>query len=227
MRLIVTRPAEDAAPLAAKLEVLGHRVTSLPLLKIVARPNTELPAGPYQAVCATSANSLRCLKSIDAIGDVPVFTVGSQSLLAAKQAGFAKASAHGGDVRGLADHITAKLKPADGPILYLSGAEVSGDLRAWLKDAGFSVTKIVLYDAVPQQPQNLGALLHAHDGVLLYSPRTAKILAAAIAGQGAGGQAERLTYFCLSHNVVAALPESWQKRVASLPEEDAMLALLD
>ena len=37
MHLIVTRPEEDAMPLKARLEALGHTVTVAPLLRIVAR----------------------------------------------------------------------------------------------------------------------------------------------------------------------------------------------
>jgi uroporphyrinogen-III synthase len=223
MRLIVTRPEEDAKPLKVKLEGRGHAVTLFPLLKIIPRANLAIPQGPFQAVCATSANSLRSIDDASGLHLIPIFTVGAQSLAAAKQAGFVHASAHGGDVHGLAAHLKAHLKPQDGPILYLAGAEVSGDLKGALEAAGFNVTKLVTYDAVPQKPAALNAMLAAHDGVLLYSPRTAKIFADAAVEDAARG----LIFVCLSPNVAAQLPAHWEKRVAAAPDEDSLLALLD
>lgn len=222
MRLIVTRPEEDAGPLRAKLEGLGHSVTVLPLLKIVSRTGVAIPDAQYQAVCATSANALRSAGDISAIKHLPAFTVGAQSLAAARQAGFVSTSAHGGDVAGLASFFMARLKPDNGPILYLAGAEVSGDLKGMLERAGFGVTKIVVYDAVPQRPENLDAALQAHDGVLLYSPRTARIFSG-LAGKGAN----HLVHYCLSENVAAALPAQSTVRIAGSPDEASLLALLD
>ncbi len=222
MRLISTRPVEDAGPLKAKLESLGHSVTVLPLLKIVPRTGVSMPKIPYQAVCATSANGLRCIGDASTINHLPVYTVGAQSLAAAKQAGFSAASAHGGDVAGLAAFLMAKLKPEDGPILYLAGAEVSGDLKSVLERAGFGVTKTIVYDAMPQRPENLDTALKSHDGVLLYSPRTARIFT-----ELSGEAAAELVHYCLSPNVAAALPQHWTSRIAASPDEASLLALLD
>ncbi len=43
MRLLVTRPSEDADALAAKLELLGHQVISSPLLHIAPRADIDIP----------------------------------------------------------------------------------------------------------------------------------------------------------------------------------------
>lgn len=222
MRLIVTRPEGDAEALKAKLERLGHSVTVMPLLKIVPRDDVKIPVAPYQAVCATSANSLRCIEGTAFIKHLPVYTVGAQSLAAAKRAGFAAASAHGGDVAGLAAYAAASLKPEDGPILYLAGAEVSGDLKGALERRGFTVTKVIVYDAVPQGLEHADAVIKSHDGVLLYSPRSARIFSELAGKAGAG-----LVHYCLSPNVAAALPGHRTTRIASSPDEAGLLALLD
>lgn len=226
MKLIVTRPAEDAGPLLAKLEALGHRAVALPLLKIAPRRDIRIPERDYQAVCVTSANAVRALGKAGRLAAVPVLTVGPQSLQAAGEAGFTKCEAHGGDVRGLAGYIIGKLNPARGPILYLSGAETSGDLEGKLATAGFEVTRLVLYDAVALTHAALPAL-REYDGVLLYSPRGARIWAALVVVAGQAETARRLTHYCLSANVAAALPPSWTASVAAKPEEAAILALLD
>lgn len=61
MRVIVTRPAEDAADLAATLSGMGHETILAPLLDIRLAPDADLPALPWQAVLITSANGARAL----------------------------------------------------------------------------------------------------------------------------------------------------------------------
>ena len=230
MRLIVTRPEEDAGPLKARLEALGHHVISAPLLKIVARDGVSLLDRPYQAIAITSANGIRTLKANHHLKSVRMLTVGPQSLQAANRAGFRHAEAQGGDVAGLADFIGANLRPKTGPILYLSGAETTGDLQARLAALGFDVDRVTLYDAVPAD--DLGAAAQAlrrseADAVLLYSPRTARIWVGLAEGTGLVADAKRPHYLCLSENVAAILPETWKKSIAETPEDSAMMALLE
>ena len=90
---------------------------------------------------------------------------------------------------------------------------------------GFTVTRVITYDAVIQKPSGLeSALVHA-DGVLLYSPRTARIWCDLVAGLEKPAATPK--YYCLSENVAKTLPQHWKKRVAKTPDESAMLALLD
>ena len=69
MKVIVTRPREQAGPLVARLEELGHEVVACPLIRI------EPLAGPvdveaYEWVIVTSPNGARELVS-RARGDLP------------------------------------------------------------------------------------------------------------------------------------------------------------
>jgi uroporphyrinogen-III synthase len=230
MHLIVTRPEEDAGPLQARLEAHGHTVTLAPLLRIVARANGDIPSRPYQLAVATSANGIRALASPGQLKSLRILTVGPQSLAAAQSAGFARAEARGGDVAGLAAYITANFVANAGPILYLSGAETSGDLQGTLQASGFTVDRLILYDAVPAATLGPAAAIIAKGeagGVLLYSPRTARLWAALVEQAGLAAPAAELTHFCLSENVAGALPESYPRAIANSPHEDAMLALLE
>lgn len=220
MRLVVTRPEEDAEALAQRLEALGHEPLIAPLLKIVPRA-PELPRASWRAVVITSANGARSLPAGHGLGDTPAFTVGAQSRAAALGAGFKSVTAAGGDAAGLASFLVNTLTPAAGPLLYLSGAETAGDAEGRLRTAGFAVTRVVLYDAVaaaalpPFGPR-------AIDGVLLYSPRTARIWAAL-----AGGTAHaKARCFCLSANVAEALGPAYMTAIAAAPDDAAMLALI-
>jgi len=230
MHILVTRPDEDAGPLKAKIEVMGHRVSVLPLLRIVGREGIAIPDLDYQLAVATSANGIRSLQANDHVKSIRMLTVGPQSLAAARAAGFVHAEAQGGDVAGLAQFIARNFKPDAGPVLYLSGAETSGDLQGSLQELGFTVDRVTLYDAVPAA--SLGAIAAevragTLSGVLLYSPRTARIWRALVAAEELESQAARIHHYCLSANVAAALPAGWLHTIAKKPEEAAMLGLLE
>jgi uroporphyrinogen-III synthase len=227
MRIILTRPVEDAAALAEKLRALGHIPTITPLLKIEARPNASVPSKRYQAICLTSANAVRVMSDIRLIQDIPLFAVGQQSEKMAKDKGFAQVSAHGGDVIGLHKFIVGHLKPKDGPLLYLSGAETSGDMQGRLQSSGFEVDRIITYDAVKSSLAEFSNEIERAEAVLLYSPRTAKLWASEIETLKLTQTANRIRHICLSANVAANLPQSWPSAIAATPTDSALLALLD
>ena len=226
MKLFITRPLEDALPLAAKLLVAGHETVIAPLLAIVLRAGVAIPPDRFQAICVTSANGVRCLQGqVDL--QVPVLAVGAQSAAAAELRGFEQVTARGGDVRGLVEYIQKALIPQDGPLLYLSGAETSDDLEGQLTAAGFSVTRLITYDAVAQKLDGFQLQLHPGNGVLLYSPRSAKLWRSEMARMQLGHIAAQVKHFCLSPQVAAALPPEFPAIAATSPDEPAMLALLD
>ncbi len=90
MRVLVTRPVEDAGATAARLRELGHELLIAPLLEIRFRDGPELSLDGFQAIVATSANGVRAL-----IGrtlrpaTLPIFAVGPQTAALAREAGFA------------------------------------------------------------------------------------------------------------------------------------------
>ena len=98
MRLIITRPQIDAAPLAVKLKAIGHTAVIAPVLDIVPRLDVVIPHLPYQAICLSSANGMRCL-TVDLDHRIPVYAVGEQSASVARARGFSHVEAEGGDVR--------------------------------------------------------------------------------------------------------------------------------
>jgi uroporphyrinogen-III synthase len=230
MNIIVTRPEEDGSPLKAKLEAMGHRVILLPLLRIVPRQRVFIRKLPYQAILATSANGIRALAGHPELKSIRMLTVGPQSLKAAKDAGFNRAEAHGGDLDGLVAHIGKTLQPAAGPLLYLSGNETAGDLEGQLTKAGFHCWRSIVYDAVQAKdpgPAEAELRNRTADAVLLYSPRSARIWCKIMWDAGLAEQAASAHYFCLSRNVAAILPKAWARTVAKTPDETALLALLE
>jgi uroporphyrinogen-III synthase len=227
MRLILTRPEKDARPLAEKLRALGHAPVIVPLLEIVPRNGVMVPAAPYQAVCITSANGLANTSVLAGLRDTKLLCVGPQSAAAAEKAGFSHVTAAGGDVTGLTTYIVKHLKPSDGPLLYLSGAATSGDLEGRLQREGFTVTRLVTYDAVSTMPDALAQAVTSASAVLLYSPRTAKLWVEQIEKSGLAQHMLDMTHLCLSPAVANTLPPAWPRSIAATPDEGAMLAALE
>lgn len=225
MRLLVTRPIEDAETLKERLEALGHQVILSPLLTIEPRAGIEIPPETYQAVALTSANALRCLAGsayLDRLRPLPVMAVGPQSAAAARQAGFAKITEAGGDGIGLARHIIAALDPQAGPILYLSGLDTASDFTGLLEKGGLTARRVIVYEAKPAAalaPEAADA-----QGVLLYSPRSARLWLDLAKRHAI--RADVMVHYCLSANIAAILPDAFARRVAARPVEDALLEVI-
>jgi uroporphyrinogen-III synthase len=226
MKLIVTRPIEDTVTLEQKLESLGHEAVSLPLLTIVPRIGVSIPENKWQAICITSANAARNFVPSDAMRETPVIAIGEQSRLASLAAGYRHVIARGGDVPGLVAHVSAHCQTGNGPVLYLSGAETTGDLEGNLKQRGFAVHRAIVYDAVESEPEDASAKIRTAHGVLLYSPRTARLWAAVIAKQHLHATATRLQHYCLSANVARVLSDDWPRHISVAANETALLNML-
>ena len=227
MKLLITRPLEDAVPLQEKLEALGHESVIVPLLAIKPRDAIEISEQNYQGLCVSSANGLCAAAMLGRFKHIPFFAIGPQSALAARQHGFDHVHDKGGNVEGLVRHISKSAKPEAGPLLYLSGSETTGDLEGKLKAQGFQVIRLIVYDAIACDVPDLATLMDGAEAVLLYSPRSAKLWVQQVSGQKLETEAEDLQHYCLSANVAAALPKGWPKSVSASPDENAMLQLLD
>jgi uroporphyrinogen-III synthase len=227
MKLILTRPEGDSAVLSQKLKSLGHEVLSSPLLEIVQNAQVTIPDRPWAAILVTSANGIRHLPPDHVAADVRVIAVGEQSAEAARICGFHTVESHGGDVTRLAAWITGHVSPSVGPLLYVTGKEISGDLAGALATSGFDVHRVETYQAVAR-PLSLSARdIAASDGVLLYSPRSAKLWVSEIRAKTVMNDVRSLRHFCLSQVVADQLPQDWLKVVASEANESALLELLE
>ena len=237
MRLIVTRPEGDAAPLAQKLETAGHKVILAPLLSIRPVDRLEIPERNYQAVLITSANGARALDGraeLARLRTATAIVVGPASAKAAARAGFGRIEQADGDVHALVRSTVALLRPGDGPLLYVSGVVTAGDLAAKLQASGFQVDRVVAYEARGAEtlPAQCTAAIAAGDadGVLLYSPRSARIWAGLVEGAELSRAVMQMVHYCLSENVAGALRESLADgiavQVARRPNESALLELI-
>lgn len=238
MRLLITRPLEDSRDLAADLKRRGLEVCIEPLLEIRPRGDQNIPGRSYQALLVTSANGARALVAHPQarfLFGLPVYAVGEASAEACRAGGFTRVMVADGDLSSLLDLVQMRSMPARGPLLYVSGSVVSGDLAGMLAGAGFEVVRVVLYDAIARRSLSptVVSLVEAGDieGVLLFSPRTARIWAEMIEAAGLAGKAASITHFCLSETVAAALRESpglslVKTAIATTPSTKAIIDLI-
>lgn len=232
MRILVTRPHEDAAPLAERLAALGHEALPTPLLEIKNIAGDVLNLQGVQAVLFTSANGVRAFAARSHERGLAVFCVGDATAGEAAAAGFRHVKSAAGDVAALAKVVQTELDPQEGAVLHPAGSKVAGDLAGQLQKAGFKYCRAVLYRAEPVEilPEIARDVLAAGavDGVLLYSPRTAQAFVRLVQHAGLGDRLSTVSAYCLSQAVAdAAQSLHWAAvRVAARPDQDALLDLL-
>jgi uroporphyrinogen-III synthase len=232
MRLLVTRPREDAEAFAKLLRARGHEAVVAPVMEVHLQPGPPVALDGVQGILVTSANGVRAFAERTARRDLSVYAVGPQTSEAARTAGFRAIISADGDSAALVETVAREADPAKGILLHAAGAETAGRLRQALQARGFRVETAVLYDAVPvtKLPANAEENLREGmlDGVLLFSPRSAKTFASLVSDAGLAAFAARLTAFCISAATGAALaPLTFaQIAIAGTPNQDAILDLV-
>lgn len=236
MRALITRPEEDAAPLAEALAAKGVDVLIEPLLTI--RPLEDAPVDleGVQALLFTSANGVRAFAARSDRRDIGVLTVGDGSAAAARAAGFTHVESAGGDVNDLVRLVKARLDPQNGALFHAAGSVVAGDLAGQLSAAGYDLRRVTLYEAKPAEslsPEARAALAdRSIDIALFFSPRTASTFVDLVRRTEdpriTAGCAEA-TALCLSPAVAEAVGAlTWAGiRSAEKPDLPSMLRLVD
>lgn len=230
MRILVTRPLEDARAIADKLTTMGHEAVIAPLLAIRFHDGEEISLDGVQAILATSANGVRAIARRTERRDVPVFAVGPQTAEEAQRLGFRQVRNAQGDGEVLAKKTLAWAKPDGGVLLHAAGAEAPKSLAAELERHGFRVRREVLYEAVAADalPPDIAATMNTIDAVLLFSPRSAAIFRELLIRAGLGGAAAHMRALCISAAAAKALaPLTFREiRTAEKPDQAALLSLL-
>ena len=226
--LWIPRPTEDAEALSEALSQIGVRPLVAPVMSITYR-SVDVHLDGIGAVLFTSANGVRAFGHATDLRGLPVYAVGSNTADEARTAGFREVYAAGGDVNMLADFIADHRKPQDGRLLHVAGSERAGDLAGLLSARGFTVDRQVLYDAVAAEelPNAVAEALDegAIDGVVLFSPRTARIVCDLLTRAERQDAAPALTALCLSANVAEASKTlAWREIViADTPDRASLL----
>lgn len=233
LRILITRPREDAEPFARALTALGHEPVIEPLLDIAFIPGLPLDLDGVQAMLLTSANGARAAAQRTSARDIAVIAVGPTTAAAARSAGFARVSESGGEgVDALAAFVRGTLRVADGALLHPAGSVSAGDLAGALGAHGYSVRREVIYEARAADHLSGAVVAELSAGLLnavtFFSPRTAALFVELIEAESLEPALERVRAICLSQAVADALAPAHfaEIKVAEKPSQDAMLAII-
>ncbi|HWA04257.1 MAG TPA: uroporphyrinogen-III synthase [Rhizomicrobium sp.] len=230
MRVLLTRPEEDAIAFASRLKDMGHDPVVAPLLRVRFHAGPEIVLAGVQAVLATSANGIRALARRTRRRDVPVFAVGPQTGAQALAEGFADVRNADGDARALLAATLSWARPRGGTLLHVRGAESSRELETLLCHEGFDVRGAEIYDvaAEPALPEWVARQIREGliGAALFFSPRSARIFRGIATEESLG--AGTMIAVCISRATADALaPLRFREvRIAEKPNQDSMLACL-
>ncbi len=235
MHLLMTRPETEgeADPLETSLIASGHRVTRAPLLA-VSYAGTMPSLDGVQALIATSRNGLKAIagKLPPSALTLPLFAVGPATAALGRSLGFRRVIEGAGTGQALHELIAATVRPEAGSLVHLAGDKLAYDLKGALGADGFSVHTEVVYQTreAGEFPASVVDTCRAggFDGVILMSPRTARVYARLTHASGLSGAAAPAVHFCLSEAVGQELAGLAPVRieVARLPNSQEMLALI-
>jgi uroporphyrinogen-III synthase len=230
MKILVTRPSEDAARTASRLMHLGHEVLVAPVTVVLPTHNL-IPNHIFDAVIATSANALRMLdaEALAYLSDQRLFCVGAKTASAAKERGFLRIITGRGSGADLVSEIIATL-PANARCLYLTGKPRKPAIEDGLAKAGIAVTPIELYAMAPVKhwPACPAKEIQTCEVALHFSRASVEALLIRAVQQGLDLHLASLRHLCLSEDVAAPLRARGFNKisVAPSPQEDELLALL-
>lgn len=233
MRALITRPEEDAGPIAAELAARDIEPVIEPLLTIEPIADAAVSLDGVQAVLVTSRNGVRALAAAISARDIPVFAVGESSAALAREMGFEHVLSAAGDNRALEALAADRLDPGDGALLHASGKAAAGDLAGALGRRGFDVRRTMLYEAVAATvlSERVRALIAGHEVelALFFSPRTAETFVILVRDAGLESACKFVTGVCLSPAVTQKLEGvAWRALlVAERPDLEAMTAAVD
>jgi uroporphyrinogen-III synthase len=229
MRVLVTRPEQDAARTAERLARRGHEAIVAPLARI-ADTGRAPPTGPFDGIVLTSGHAVPFLGRVGAPASIPVFAVGPRTADAARRGGLGTVHGAEGDALALAALIRRELPPGS-VLLHVAGRHRKAEPEASLAASGFEVRVWEAYEAraAAALPSQLALLLAAGeiDAALHYSRRSAATLVQLCEQAGLTPALRALMHVCLSEDVAGALvPLEGHPLVAARPDEEALLEAL-
>ena len=88
MHILLTRPIEDSQELILKLQLSGHKISHLPVIKIDKVNYDEINHSDYDGIIFTSSNAVKNLNCKNIDKNIYCFSVGSATEKSARNIGF-------------------------------------------------------------------------------------------------------------------------------------------
>ena len=175
--ILVTRPRHLAVVTAHVLKALGYKTLILPMLHL-SYMYKEISDDDYSFIIITSQNAIHAIKNLEWIKTKKVYVVGSKMASLLNKIGYrnilvceeSKQSSEGIlDLIESNESITEKC-------LYISGADVAGNLEVQLRGLGYNINREIVYKSISTEYLSGSAIDSINSlvkVVLFYSPRTA------------------------------------------------------
>jgi len=180
MRVLLTRPIDDAKETAAALQVMGHEPLIEPLLHIEIDAGPALETKPYRLLVITSMNGVRAARQRIADRNIAILAVGETTAREARRSGFDNVRvADGSGTRGILSALARMDRSDTRPLLHVSGVDTASDLQSAVQDLGLRLERVQLYKA--QAAPGFSAATtkaiteQSIDVAMFFSPRTASI----------------------------------------------------
>ncbi len=183
-----------------------------------------------QLIVLTSAHAVPALN--DEAKAYPIYAVGDATAAAARAAGCGQVYIAEGNVENLSRLIVENCRSQDGTILHLSGEVIREGLAEYLDKHGFRYQQQVAYSAVARSSFSDDVIdawqRRMITAVLLFSPRTAEVLARLITRHGLASYVDSTAAICLSKEAATPLQGlAWKSvRSAARPNRQALLRSL-
>lgn len=137
MKILITRPIDEAIFLADKLKLLGYSPIISPLLKIEFCCDLNLQnLSQYEALIISSKNAIKAI--IEADKNVKLLIVGKETTAFARSLGFCNSIYMGENIAELKNKLSAYNK-----LLYLSGEDITDTLS----NIGSDIDRKIVYKA--------------------------------------------------------------------------------
>lgn len=233
MRVLLTRPIEDARDTAASLLALGHEPLIEPLLRIEIETGPPVDTRPYRLVILTSMNGVRAARHRLPNRRTPVLAVGAATAEEARRVGFDDVYlADGNGTEGILSALSRMDRTDPRPLLHLSGADTAGDLQPAALQLGLRLERMQLYKAHAAESFSASATealtRQTIDAAMFFSPRTASIFCELATQAGLEAQLAGVWACAISTNTARSLSAITFRKVlvAEYTSSQAMLDLL-
>ena len=232
INILITRPEKDAEILGMELNRIGFDTVIYPILKLVDL-NSKLPnISDFLYIIISSKNGVRVFANKYDERDICLYVIGEGSAEEAYKQGFNNVIIGGKDAADLCKKIKSELGTNSGKFLYISAVDQSYDITSELRDYGYNIEKLVLYEVIAKSNLDEGLLNNIEDGiidcVLFFSPRSAAIFSSLIKKAGKGDIVKEVRAFCISRSIAKKANElKWKMvYVSAEPNKRSLIELL-
>ena len=199
-----------------KFKSLGHKVSHIPLINIVAKKYFFTNFSEFSGIIFTSSNAIKYLdlKIIDK--RINCFCVGSATEKKARSVGFQNIFSADGNVNNLKEIILQNFHSSNWRLLYISGELISNDLDKDLISEGYNIERIINYSALPIDTISKNILeeikIFPPDMIYVYSEKSAINLKNLVKKYSLDNNLINCNLMCISEKTSKALSGlKWKK----------------